>query len=181
MGRRTDHTREEIKKMLIESAFKLVDTKGMEFFNARKISSEIGYSAGTIYNLFANLEELMLYVNLKTVDLLIDEMEKVFQKVADRNNLGGAVAKHYLHFARTHPGLWSLLFETAIEDSPDWYEQHIEKSFSRLELYLGERDRKNGKILWASVHGICLLKLRGKLGKEKPEELCNMLFNQFLS
>ena len=52
MGRRSDHSRDELLGLALDVAEKVVAQEGIGALTARRISKEIGYSVGTIYNLF---------------------------------------------------------------------------------------------------------------------------------
>ena len=66
MGRRSDHSREEIRQMALQAAESIVTEGGYKALSARKVASEIGYTVGTLYLVFENLDELVLYVNGRT-------------------------------------------------------------------------------------------------------------------
>ena len=48
MARRSDHTQEEIKDLIINASIKLITDIGPSAFGTRAIAREIGYSFGTI-------------------------------------------------------------------------------------------------------------------------------------
>ena len=78
MGRRSDHSRDEIQKMAIDAAAKIVETEGFQSVTARKVASKIGYTVGTLYHVFRNFDDLVIHMNAQT----IDEMAVLIQKVA---------------------------------------------------------------------------------------------------
>ena len=44
MARRTDHTREELKDLIINAAWTIIETEGAPGLTARKLASAIGYA-----------------------------------------------------------------------------------------------------------------------------------------
>ena len=54
MGRRNEHSRDEIKEMAIEAGKKIIVEEGFSNLGARKIARAIGYTVGTLYNVFDN-------------------------------------------------------------------------------------------------------------------------------
>ena len=54
MGRRADHSRDELFKMAVEAATKIVAKQGVRMLSTRRIAARMGYSAGTLYQLFDN-------------------------------------------------------------------------------------------------------------------------------
>jgi len=63
MGRRNDHTRKDIKEMAISAGLELIEEKGFSGLSTRKVASKIGYSVGTLYNVFENLDDLVFHIN----------------------------------------------------------------------------------------------------------------------
>ncbi len=60
MARRSDHSKEEIKALAIKHAYKLIEENGEAGFKARDIAKRMGYTVGTIYYVFGNMENLRL-------------------------------------------------------------------------------------------------------------------------
>ena len=56
--------------MAMSSARGIVQQEGLRALTARSLAAAIGYSPGTLYNLFENLDELALHVNASTLDAL---------------------------------------------------------------------------------------------------------------
>jgi hypothetical protein len=52
MARRKDHTRVQLKEMSLLAGQKILQEEGIPSFSARKIAKEIGYTVGTVYNVF---------------------------------------------------------------------------------------------------------------------------------
>jgi len=74
MARRSDHSREELHALILECARGIAEKKGLRGLTARRIAADIGYAPGTIYNLFANLDNLILQLRGNTLDAFYDFM-----------------------------------------------------------------------------------------------------------
>lgn len=70
MARRSDHSRDELREMALTAAEQIVLENGYESLSARKVASAIGYTVGTLYLVFENLDDLVLQVNARTLDRL---------------------------------------------------------------------------------------------------------------
>ncbi|MDD9907415.1 MAG: TetR/AcrR family transcriptional regulator [Rhodospirillaceae bacterium] len=173
MARRTDHSREELYENALAAAQNIVETDGFRALTARNVADAIGYSPGTLYNLFANLDDLILHLNGRTLDALHDRLD------------GGAIAETtearlaqlldgYLGFLADHPRLWNVLFEYSLPEGqtpPEWYARKVERVLGLLEDALTplfddeEIDIRAdaARTLWAGLHGICSLSGSGKL------------------
>ena len=76
MARRSDHSREELREMTLTAAENIVVEQGYEGLSARKVATAIGYTVGTLYLVFENLDDLILHINARTLDRLHARMTK---------------------------------------------------------------------------------------------------------
>ena len=177
MARRSDHTREELKNLILDTSFKLVKTHGFEQLSARRISTEIGYAPGTIYNLFDSMDDLYVQVNARTLDnlnrVLNDKSCNDPSKTPAENMK--AMAGLYIKFTQDHRPHWLMLFQHTTGEGfevPEWLDQKIESLFAPLENQMDDffekgqerMKRTAARILWSSVHGLCFLQETGKIG-----------------
>jgi AcrR family transcriptional regulator len=194
MGRRSDHSREELYEMTVAAARGIVEDHGFRALTVRKIADAIGYSPGTIYNLFDNLDDLIIRLNGGTLDELFDRLSAIEgsgDPTLDLDRLLGA----YLAYLDAHPSLWNLLFEHTRPEGqvlPKWYVDKVADILGLLEQALSPHfpeDRANEKrhaarVLWASLHGICSLSQAGKLEvvtTQAPREMARLLVSIFLA
>lgn len=180
--------------MALSAAEAIIRSEGYKGLSARKVASAIGYTAGTLYLVFDSLDDLVLQLNGRTLDELYERLQ-VGEAVP-----GGpleklmALAEAYIDYADCETERWSLLFEyVAAGDDvmPDWYEQKLAKMFGRVEEALkGLADRhseleiqQTARVLWASVHGICTLKIRHRMQLAVGQDtnmMTEMLIRNFL-
>jgi AcrR family transcriptional regulator len=192
MARRNDHSKDEIREMVVSSGLDLIKKSGFSSFSTRQIAKEIGYTVGTLYNVFDSYDDIILHINAAT----LDEMEK-FIEMKINPKLKGVkavkqLAKLYIEFAHNNRSSWSALFEKAVPleaELPDWYNQKIAKLFSIVESILLEfiskksDAKKHAKVIWASIHGICILGLTQKLnvvGSDSTEVLVDCMIENYL-
>lgn len=178
MARRSDHSREELREMILASGVRLIKERGLGHFSARAIARDIGYSIGTIYNVFATHEELIYAINTCT---LRDIRREIKDCILCRNGKKGSlleVALTYLHFAQENHNAWSAVFEFNPPEGtpiPQEYTWEIEAIFAIVGGILPYKTQNAAKTLWASVHGICELGLSGKLRNTHQEETQDIL------
>lgn len=194
MARRSDHSREQIKAMALKAATMIVETQGAKRLTARNVAAEIGYTVGTLYLVFKNLDDLVLHLNAHTLDELHTWLEGRREPAAAPAQQLQALADAYIEFAVRHPARWNLLFESIAGDDsdlPDWYLQRLSRVFGLIEVALAPLvDHQSqeaivcaARVLWAGVHGICTLKLRHRLdlaGGQSTGEMAAMLIDNFL-
>ncbi len=164
MGRRSDHTLEQIKQMAIEGAEKIIRKKGIDELSTRKIAAEIGYTSGTLYLVFKNLDDLILHVNGRTLERLRDSLAAVTAKPGDPVNMAKDICRSYLRFADENPSFWHLVYEKrwhAGFKRPVWYESLIGQCFAPMVAALktaapGKSEAEinhAAQAIWAMVHG----------------------------
>ena len=70
MARRSDHSREELHALALTAARRIVEAEGLRGLGARRVAREIGYTIGTIYNIFEDFDDLIDQMNSQTLDQL---------------------------------------------------------------------------------------------------------------
>ncbi len=193
MARRADHEREELRQMVLDAAEKIVDEQGPRALTARNVAGAVGYTPGTIYNLFSSLDDLVVHLNGATLDRLYDVLVRVKLSGDPEIDLGNLL-KAYVGFLEAHPNLWNLLFDHRLPDGvelPDWYPKKVDRVFAVAEDALaglfgpgqGEEKTRAARILWASVHGFCALATSGKLpavSEQSVTEMAEHLISNYL-
>ncbi len=198
MARRSDHTREELKDLILKASSKIVETEGFAALTARRIAQEIGYAPGTIYNLFSSMDDLYLNVSVGTLERLrslLASPECNNPKKSPVQNIK-KMAQLYRDFARSYRPHWLMLFTHTMaegQDAPAWFYEKIDCLFEPLEGLLESfytpneaRERKMAaRVLWSSVHGLCFLEETGKMplisNSETAPDMAGYLIDNFIS
>ena len=173
MGRRADHSREELYEMALSAAREIAEEEGIDGLTARRIADKIGYSPGTLYNLFDDLDDLIVHLNGRTLDRLYEALATAPGSNDPETDLL-ALAQHYVAFTRANARLWNLLFEHHLPGDKPLPERHHQKIARLLGLMEGclvpffgpgqEAERiHTARVLWSSLHGMCLLETVKKL------------------
>ena len=192
MARRSDHTREQLHRMALAAARAIVAKEGLRGLSTRRIAKKLGYSPGTLYQLFVDLDDLILHLNTTTLEALL--------KACDGINLSGDpemalddLAERYIHFVNAHPRLWSALFEHSLprgKDLPDWYTGTVEKLLGLVVIALEpvipsdttKQREQEALVLWASLYGIASLASADKLGPNaNPTEMVKALIANYVA
>lgn len=195
MARRSDHSRDEIKEMALAAAAAIVEKEGSRKLTARNVATAIGYTVGTLYLVFKNLDDLVLHLNARTLDDLHEWLQARTEDSAAPQRQLQALAEAYIDYAVSHTARWNLLFDSVAgvdSELPDWYLARLGKVFGLIESALTPLVDHHGqeaivqaaRVLWASVHGICTLKIRHRLdlaGGQSTGEMAAMLIDNFLA
>lgn len=194
MGRRSDHSREELYEMAMAEAEAIVVEEGWRKLTARSLAGRMGYSVGTLYNLFENADDILLHLNARTLDNLgkhLSEIDLSGDPKADLKRM----LEVYLAFISENRNLWTVLFEHYRSDEepvPEWYLECVGQVLALLEealapLFPEGKDaekRRSARVLWSGLHGICSLAGSQKLGiltEEPVAALASDLINTYLS
>ncbi len=185
MGRRSSHTPDQLRKLILDAAQSIIEANGLAGLSAREIARRIGYSPGTIYNMFDNLDDVVLHVEARVLDALD---AKLAAMPTDGDELDGVrrLAHTYLDFTRENRRLWNLLFEHYMPkgmDVPAWYQQKLDGLLSRVERALAplfpandpDACKRAARVLWAGVHGITSLATAEKLANVTTDSATSLL------
>lgn len=175
----TAERRERQRTQLIDAAEKAIAERGLAGLKARELAQEIGCALGAIYNLVADMDELVLRVGSRTLARLDAALSAAEREDAPASAGAAAdrlvaVALAYCAFARDNLQLWRILFEHRMAEGavvPDWAvsEQmtlfrHILEPLSMLLPDRAEAERMlMSRTLFSAVHGVVAIGLEQKL------------------
>lgn len=175
MARRSDHTRPQLKEMAIKYAIEIISTEGIHKFSARSVAKKMGYTVGTLYNIFEDCHDIIMQVNATTLDALYNFMSYVAERKMSPKERLTEICLRYWEYAEQNQARWSALFESEIrgrpQDLPQWYAEKVEKIFTlvhnQIVQIMPSADEKTlsrlKKTVWGNIHGICQLHFRSQL------------------
>jgi AcrR family transcriptional regulator len=171
MAGKVEIRRAALRDALIQHAQTRITADGLKNLRARDLAKDAGCALGAIYNVFGDLNDLVLAVNAGTFKRL---GAAVAQSLADAPldaTQQLIVMSHAYHrFAAENFNTWRALFDIerpAGEAAPDWYLQEMGQLFAYIDAPLSvifpqhtaEDCALLTKALFSSVHGIVLLGL----------------------
>ena len=167
--------RERQLDALISAAENRIEANGLAGVKARELADDIGIAVGAIYNLVADLDELVLRVNVQTMNrldaaLLEAAPQSLPSTRADAAARLVAIGLAYRRFASQNMRLWRNLFEYAPPPGhtlPDWAQgkdvhliRHVSEPLRLLMAEANEAQRYlMARALFSAVHGIVSLGL----------------------
>ena len=178
--------------MALDAARDIVARDGLRGLSTRRIAKEIGYTAGTLYHLFANLDDLIAQMNADTLEALLEACAGVDSEGEPEAALHQLAAR-CIRFVGEHPKLWNAVFEHTLPDGRTLHERHITAVARLLGLAetalaplfpSGMEDRRlhEARVLWASLYGIASLAVSGKLAQaETPEYMAGSLATNYIA
>jgi AcrR family transcriptional regulator len=167
--------REKLRIHLIEAAERMIAERGLAGLKTRDLAREIGCANGAVYNLVADVDELILRVGSRTLHRLDEALrtaESGGESAPQETLVRTAIA--YCDFAAENLELWRALFEhrmAADKVLPDWSVndqlQLFRHIYHPLAQLFPERGREElgitARSLFSAVHGMVALGLEQKL------------------
>jgi AcrR family transcriptional regulator len=173
--------RKNLKTALIVAAEQVLAADGLGALRARSLAETVGCAVGAIYNVVADLDELILLVNSRT----IADLERVLTETTGPEDRIPAspdeavkslvrLAIAYTNFAAANTQRYRALFEHRLAPGgtmPGWYIEQQMRLFSYVEGPLrvlqpaasAKRIALLARSLVSAVHGIVMLGLEEKL------------------
>ncbi len=186
MARRKDHTPEQLTELVLAEVHNALALEPADQLSLRKLAKAVGYSPGTLINLFGSYSKLILAANARTLDQISQQLADVMETQDSAEQKLKHFALAYLDFAQQHPHQWRILFEHHLEegeDIPQWQWSRINRLFSMIENCLSSlnpeasesKTHEASRVIWAAVHGICALHIDDKLFAQKEVEANSMI------
>ena len=183
MGRRSDHSREELAELIIAEGHAHMAEAGFARFSAREVAKRIGYSIGTLYNVFGTHDRLLVAINTRTFSLWADHLRNALETGGDDRI--AALVEAYFSFARDNRNAWMAIYDHRLPpDVPMPVEESEQRSVlteivvrevtAALPDHAAAAAPRLARSLIATVHGHCLFALNGSfalMGEDAPLEL----------
>jgi AcrR family transcriptional regulator len=183
----TAERHDQLREALLRAVERTVAAEGYQALRARSLAHEVGCAVGAIYNVFPDLDALVLAAKARALDALDGELANAVRRVdetAGADTTGEAIAlrklltlaETYLAFATDRLQIWRMLFEYRIAPTaevPAWYQARLADLFAHLDAPLRaivpdlpmEKRASLGRALFFAVHGVIALGLEDKLDK----------------
>jgi AcrR family transcriptional regulator len=157
---------------ILSAATMIVETQGFDKLSARSLAQAINISVGTIYNYFADINELTLHINSETIIWL--DRALTSSVTAKTKNVPKRLVDAYFDFLENHPERWRAVFmhyPPKDFELPQWYIEIVDQVvrhvrellFPYLTGYSKTESRDITVGLWAALHGLSMLDQQGKL------------------
>jgi AcrR family transcriptional regulator len=160
---------------LVEAAEKAIATKGLAGLKTRELAQQIGVANGAVYNLVADVDELILLVGSRTLARLDADLSAAENDGPPQpTDALVRIALAYCDFASRNLELWRALFEHRMAPDkplPDWAvseQMHLFRHIHQpLALLFPKRAAPaislTARSLFSAVHGMVALGLEQKL------------------
>ncbi|QDH34021.1 TetR/AcrR family transcriptional regulator [Porphyrobacter sp. YT40] len=185
MGRRSDHSPDELRDLLIACGHELMAERGFAKFSAREAARRAGYSVGTIYNVFGGLDAYLIAINSLTFRAWSDGLEAALARATgDDEARIVALVRAYFAFAEANRNAWMAIYDHRIDRSQAIARQdeaarealtgivdrEVTRWLGRGAAADADATRRLVRSLIATVHGHCALWLSGSYALMREED-----------
>ena len=173
MAGKREAKRAALRDKLLQSALLRIHDSGLASLRARDLASDAGCALGAIYNIFADLDELVFYAKaevFRDMDKQLLEVMKGADALPPKDQML-KLSHAYRSFAKNNPNTWTALFASETVDPvevPEWYKdalvrlmQHISKPLKQLQPELtAEELNLRTRTIFSAIHGVILLSIQ---------------------
>lgn len=189
----TEERRAGLRQALLAAAERRISAEGLKSLKARGLAAEADCAIGQIYNVWPDLDSLIIAVNART----LDDLDAMLTAAAAPETAGAtpleearavllAQADAYLAFASRNAQRWRAVFEhrvTGDRELPAWYREqqarlfsHVDRPLQALLPGVAPADRADiGRAIFSAVHGVVWLGLEELLGPQSHDDLRRQL------
>ena len=188
MTGKVEKRRDALRTKLTDIAESRIREAGISAIKARDLAKQADCAVGAIYNVFTDLQDIIIAVNGRTFQRL---GRAVAHSLEGKQTLPPTerlivMSCAYLEFAATNPNAWRTLFDvrmTTQMDVPHWYMAELERLFGFIsgpvrECFPDMSGQDIGlmtRALFSSVHGIVLLGLENRISGVPRDQLEHMI------
>ncbi len=173
MRSKTELNRDDLRTRLIDAAEARIARQGLAGLKAREVTADAGCALGALYNVFGDLDDLVIHVNSRTLARLGAAQQAAVPEGAPAKQAMAALAQAYVTFALENRQLWSALFGHWLPEGrtvPGW---HLAEHAALIAQITGplaalrpdlpdDMLRLRARTLFAAVHGVVQLALEGR-------------------
>lgn len=169
--------------MLVVEGHKHMAEVGFARFSAREVAKRIGYSIGTLYNVFGSYDRFLLAINTRTFQLWTTDLRTALDRCGgDRIR---CLVESYFAFARSHRNLWLAIYDhhlppdLTMPEEQDWLRGEltrivVEEVAAAVPVAAAPQVPSLARSLVATVHGHCAFDIAGSfalMGEKEPVEM----------
>lgn len=165
-----DH--QQRRDLIVSCALQLLHEYGRSAVTMRRVASQLGVGAMTLYTYFASQDELWRGVVRRGFELLHCQCEAANPSPGRESWRAGA--RQYLNFALEHPNLYKLMFDApVVDDDSDILEGGFEALLDKVRNAFGEQGLQGKQLeqearraagrYWIGLHGLAMLAIAQRL------------------
>ena len=177
-----------MREKMLASVRTRISHSGVNAIRARDVALDCRCAVGVIYNIFEDLEDLILTVSgeyFAELDTLIaSHAGYLCEETAEENMM--RLARAYYEYARDNPREWGAIFYFRIDMAlhiPEWHGKYMPRLLGYIERPIetlapntskSELNRLS-RTIFSSMHGLCALSLKGYRSGVNEKEMAKSI------
>ncbi len=177
---RTAKEVESVKQEILAKALQLIVSEGYDKLSMRRIASQMGITAATIYNYFKSKEEINLWIRVKGFEIMDGMLSKAVDAKCSLEETLRSLLKAYFRFGTSYSEYYDIMFNLRTPKVADYIGTDLEEiAVTKLQkigrrtfgyflslvndIYSGTEQMSEEDIrfrtvqLWANIHGVVTL------------------------
>lgn len=188
MAGKVEKRRNDLRNRLIDIAEARINEAGISAIKARDLAKRAECAVGAIYNVFGDLQDIIIAANDRTFKRLGNAVAHSLEgkEALPPTDRLIAMSCAYLEFASANPKAWHALFDVRMTKDmavPQWYLDELERLFGFIagpvrECFPVMSDEDIAlmtRALLSSVHGIVLLGIENRISGVPEDQLQRMI------
>lgn len=185
----------DLRRMILDTAKKLLVEDGYQNLSMRKIANAIGYSATSIYLYFENKDDLVHALIDEGMEALYDGLSEAARKTEDAILNLRALCETYISFGITNPEYYEIMFQLHAERMARYPVEKYRRARRNIDCFgrAVEQGVQQGVFrqvpnwvaanhIWSSLHGMVSLLLARRFDVHlNMEELKAAIIEQILA
>jgi AcrR family transcriptional regulator len=172
MARRSSQGADDLRQLILTTAKSIIEQNGLPGLSAREIASRIGYSPGTLYNVFRNLDDVLLTLQVELIADIHATLAAVPKTGSPEKQLN-QMSEAYVDFAIRNRHMWNTLFAHTVSADTKVPKELHERVLENVRLIRdvisplmpgASTDEVDDMVraAWAGVHGITAIAVTEK-------------------
>lgn len=183
-----EERRAKLRADLIDIAYRKIGQDGLSSVTARYLSSEAGCALGAIYNMFEDMNQLFMQVNMRSFEKLARGVALSLEELSDPSphEQLNALAQTYLEYALANQPHWLALFDINMNvesNVPKIYQDSLASLLALIATPMADvfpnKSEAEVKLItqtvFSSIHGIVLLGVQKRLSAVPADSLREMI------
>jgi AcrR family transcriptional regulator len=168
----------DLRRALLQAAVRTIGSHGVDGLTLRGVGGTLGVSRTALYRHFTDKAALLAAVAAEGFRMLREELRRAWEDEGRGRHGFEAMGAAYVRFAVAHPSHYRVMFGADIssaghselaEEGPGAFQVLVDALIELQEQEMARRDdaKQMALFVWAAVHGVAMLAIDGRLGREK--------------
>jgi AcrR family transcriptional regulator len=170
----TENEVSDFRERLCAAAERLFAERGPQGVGMRQLAAELGVSPMTPYRYFKDKDDILATVRASGFDRFADALESAMGTSRDPVEQAAAVGDAYFRFALDHSAAYKLMFDLDQPTEANYPDlvRATDRAKRTMTDYIGRLVEAGvlagdqnliAHVFWATIHGLVVLHLAGKL------------------